>query len=42
MLGLIPLTGVPLLFVSQGGSALVIALLEVGIILNASKYQKTT
>ncbi len=39
MLGLIPLTGVPLIFVSQGGSALLIALLEVGIVLNISKYQ---
>lgn len=42
MLGVIPLTGVPLLFVSQGGSALLVALLEVGVILNASKYQKIT
>ncbi|MEK7478088.1 MAG: putative peptidoglycan glycosyltransferase FtsW [Patescibacteria group bacterium] len=39
MLGLIPLTGVPLIFVSQGGSALLVALLEIGIVLNISKYQ---
>lgn len=38
MVGIIPLTGVPLIFVSQGGSALVIALAEIGIIINISKY----
>ena len=38
MVGIIPLTGVPLIFVSQGGSALAIALLEIGILLNISKY----
>ncbi|MFA4890328.1 MAG: putative peptidoglycan glycosyltransferase FtsW [Candidatus Paceibacterota bacterium] len=38
MVGIIPLTGVPLIFVSQGGSALVIALIEIGIIINISKY----
>lgn len=37
MLGLIPLTGVPLTFISHGGSALIIALLEVGIVLNISR-----
>ncbi|MBU1178908.1 putative lipid II flippase FtsW [Patescibacteria group bacterium] len=36
--GLIPLTGLPLIFISQGGSALALALAEVGIILNISKY----
>lgn len=40
MLGVIPLTGLPLLFVSHGGSALFFALAEVGIVLNVSKYQK--
>lgn len=35
--GLLPLTGIPLLFVSQGGSALAVALAEVGILLNISK-----
>jgi cell division protein FtsW len=39
MLGLIPLTGVPLLFVSHGGTALLFSLLEAGIILNISKYR---
>ena len=40
MLGIFPLTGVPLLFVSHGGSALFAALLGVGIILNVSKYER--
>ncbi|MBI2482334.1 MAG: cell division protein FtsW [Candidatus Vogelbacteria bacterium] len=39
MLGLVPLTGVPLLFVSQGGTALLVALLEAGLLLNLSRYQ---
>lgn len=37
MLGIIPLTGVPLLFVSHGGTALLFAFLQVGIILSISK-----
>jgi len=39
MIGLIPLTGVPLTFISHGGSALIIALLEMGIVLNISRYR---
>ena len=38
MLGVFPLSGVPVLFVSQGGSALFFTLIEVGILLNISKY----
>jgi len=41
MLGLIPLTGVPLVFISHGGSALLIALIEVGIVLNLSRHRST-
>jgi cell division protein FtsW len=38
MLGIFPLTGLPLLFISHGGSALLIALAEIGIVLNVSRY----
>lgn len=40
MLSVLPLTGIPLLFVSHGGTALFITLAEIGIILNISKYAK--
>lgn len=40
MLGIIPLSGMPLLFVSHGGTALIITLGATGIIANVSKYQK--
>jgi len=40
MLGIFPLTGLPLLFVSHGGSALFFTLLSVGIVLNVSKYTR--
>jgi len=40
MLGVIPLTGIPLPFISHGGSALLMVMIEVGIILNVSRYQK--
>lgn len=39
MLGIVPLTGTTLLFVSHGGTALLFALIEVGILLNISSYQ---
>jgi cell division protein FtsW len=40
MLGVMPLTGLPLLFISHGGSALLFALAEIGIVLNISKFRK--
>jgi cell division protein FtsW len=40
--GLFPLTGVPLVFMSQGGTSLLISLGAVGIILRISKERKTT
>ena len=40
MLGIIPLTGEPLPFISQGGTALLFEFIAVGIILNISKNQK--
>lgn len=41
MLGLIPLIGLPLLFVSHGGTALFFTLLSAGIMLNISKFKKS-
>src|SRR3989344_976175 len=40
MLALLPLTGMPLLLVSQGGSALMTTLAALGIILNVSQYAR--
>lgn len=40
MLGIIPLTGEPLPFISQGGTALLFEFIAVGIILTISKNQK--
>jgi cell division protein FtsW len=41
MLGVLPLSGITLPFVSHGGTSLFISLVEVGIILSISKTQKT-
>ncbi|MBU4082594.1 putative lipid II flippase FtsW [Patescibacteria group bacterium] len=38
--GLIPLMGVPLPFVSYGGSAMIVSLASMGILVNISKYKK--
>jgi cell division protein FtsW len=40
MIGLIPLSGMPLIFISHGGTALMTAMAEVGIILNVSRYRR--
>jgi len=40
MLNLLPLTGVPLPFVSSGGTALITALVGIGIIINVSRQSK--
>jgi cell division protein FtsW (lipid II flippase) len=40
MLGLMPISGIPLLFVSHGGTALVITLMMAGIVANISKHRK--
>lgn len=39
-LGLIPLSGLPLIFVSHGGTALAISLAEVGVILSVSRRMR--
>ena len=39
MLGVLPLTGIPLIFFSKGGSALLMALAEIGIVFNISRYK---
>lgn len=41
MLGIIPLAGTPLLFISHGGTALFFALASVGIVMNVSRHQKS-
>lgn len=40
MVGIIPITGMPLVFVSHGGTAMVTALVSMGIVLNISRYSK--
>jgi len=40
MVGVVPLSGIPLLFVSQGGTALLFVLAHAGILLNISRTAK--
>jgi len=42
MVAIAPLTGLPLPFISHGGTALLSTLASIGIILNVSKYKKRT
>ena len=42
MIGVLPLTGIPLPFVSHGGTALFITLIEAGIMMNISRNSKKT
>ena len=40
MIGILPLSGTPLIFISHGGTALLVALFSVGIMLSASRERK--
>jgi cell division protein FtsW len=40
-LGLVPLIGVPLIFVSHGGTALALSLAEVGVVLSISRRMRS-
>lgn len=40
MIGVIPVSGSPLIFFSQGGTALFFTMAEIGILINISKYRK--
>lgn len=40
MLGVAPLTGIPLTFVSQGGSAMLMSLASAGVLLSISRYAR--
>ena len=40
MLGVAPLTGIPLTFISQGGSAMLVSLASAGVLLSISRHQK--
>ncbi|MDD4803934.1 MAG: putative peptidoglycan glycosyltransferase FtsW [Candidatus Paceibacterota bacterium] len=40
-LGIIPISGIPLAFFSQGGTSMFMMLVQLGIVLNVSKYRKS-
>ncbi|MFA6257474.1 MAG: putative lipid II flippase FtsW [Candidatus Paceibacterota bacterium] len=40
VIGVFPLTGVPLVFMSQGGTSLMVFMMAMGIVLNISRFQR--
>ncbi|MFA6177547.1 MAG: putative lipid II flippase FtsW [Candidatus Paceibacterota bacterium] len=40
VIGVFPLTGVPLVFMSQGGTSLMVYMITMGIVLNISRFQR--
>ncbi len=42
MVGILPMTGVPLPFVSYGGTALAVSMAAVGVVLNISRYSRSS
>lgn len=40
VIGVIPITGIPLTFISFGGTSLIMSMYKMGVILNVSKYRK--
>ena len=40
MVAIMPMTGVPLPFISYGGTSLAISLCAIGVVLNISRYRK--
>lgn len=40
MLGLVPISGLPLVFISQGGSSMMISIMAIGIVFNISRHSK--
>lgn len=40
VLGIIPFSGLPLAFFSQGGTAMLLVLVEIGIVLNVSRFER--